>query len=150
MSLEFNKTTFLKVYTGEDVLYNDIPLYKAIIREARRLGLSGGTVMRGIEGYAAKLRGVGRAVNTLISGNGNLPVIVEIVDSRENIDKILPWLEEHATHALVLLEESTYLVTDYMRERGYVDRLIGGPPKTQQEIEAARANLQRLQNENKQ
>ena len=45
MALEFNRTTFLKVYTGEDVLYNDIPLYKAILREARRLGLSGGTVM---------------------------------------------------------------------------------------------------------
>lgn len=30
MSLEFKKITFLKVYTGEDVLYNDIPLYKAI------------------------------------------------------------------------------------------------------------------------
>lgn len=94
MALEFNRTTFLKVYTGEDVLYDDIPLYKAILREARRLGLSGGTVMKGIEGYAAKLRGVGRAVNTFISGNANLPVVVEIVDKRENIDKILPWLEK--------------------------------------------------------
>ena len=37
MALEFNRTTFLKVYTGEDVLYDDIPLYKAILREARRL-----------------------------------------------------------------------------------------------------------------
>ena len=115
MALEFNRTTFLKVYTGEDVLYDDIPLYKAILREARRLGLSGGTVMKGIEGYAAKLRGVGRAVNTFISGNANLPVVVEIVDKRENIDKILPWLEKNATHALVLVEESTYMVNDYMR-----------------------------------
>lgn len=142
MSLEFNKTTFLKIYTGEDVMCNDIPLYKAILREARRLGLSGGTVMKGIEGYAAKLRGVGRAVNTLISGNANLPVIVEIVDKRENIDKILPWLEKNAVHALVLVEESTYMVTDYMREKGYVDRLIGGPPKTEQEAELVRQQMQ--------
>ena len=142
MALEFNRTTFLKVYTGEDVLYNDIPLYKAILREARRLGLSGGTVMKGIEGYAAKLRGVGRAVNSFISGNANLPVVVEIVDKRENIDKILPWLEKNATHALVLVEESTYMVTDYMRERGYVDRLIGGPPRNQKEKEQAQQNIQ--------
>ena len=117
MSLEFKKIPFLKVYTGEDVLYNDIPLYKAILREARHLGLSGGTVTRGIEGYASQLRGVGRAVNTFISGNANMPVIVEIVDKRENIEKILPFLEKNATHALVLVEESNYMVTDYMREK---------------------------------
>lgn len=145
MAFEFNKTTFLKVYTGEDVMYEDIPLYKAVLREARRLGLSGGTVIKGIEGYAAKLRGVGRAVNTFISGNANLPVIVEIVDSRENIDKILPFLEKNATHALVLVEESTYMVTDYMRERGYVDRLIGGPPKTQKEKAHLQQKLQQEQ-----
>lgn len=119
MSLEFKKITFLKVYTGEDVLYNDIPLYKAILREARHLGLAGGTVTKGIEGYATQLRGVGRAVNNLMSGNANLPVIVEIVDTKENILKILPFLEKNATHALVLVEESTYLVTDYIRQKHY-------------------------------
>ena len=62
MALEFNKTSYLKIYTGEDVLFEDIPLYKAILREARSLGLAGGTVIKGIEGYASKVRGVGRAV----------------------------------------------------------------------------------------
>lgn len=119
MALEFKKTTFLKVYTGEDVLLNDVPLYKAILREARNLGLAGGTVIKGIEGYAANLRGVGRAVNTFISGNANYPVIVEIVDERKNIEKLLPFLEKNATHALVLVEESTYMVTDFMRNEGY-------------------------------
>lgn len=52
-----------------------------------------------------------------MSGNANLPVIVEIVDSRENIEKILPFLEKHAEHALVLVEDSTFMVTDYMRRR---------------------------------
>lgn len=46
-----------------------------------------------------------------------MPVIVEIVDKRENIEKILPFLEKNATHALVLVEESNYMVTDYMREK---------------------------------
>lgn len=119
MALEFKKTTFLKVYTGEDVLLDDVPLYKAILREARSLGLAGATVVKGIEGYAANLRGVGRAVNTFISGNANYPVIVEIVDERKNIEKILPFLEKNATHALVLVEESTYMVTDFMRKQGY-------------------------------
>ena len=96
-----------------------MPLYKAILREARKLGLAGGTVVKGIEGYATKLRGVGRTVNSLMSGNANYPVIVEIVDERKNIEKILPFLEKNATHALVLVEESTYMVTDFMRNEGY-------------------------------
>ena len=92
MAIEFKKITFLKVYTGEDVMLDDKPLYKAIIEEARRLKLAGGTVMKGIEGYATKLRGVGRAINYFVSGNANYPIVIEIVDSRENLEKLLPFL----------------------------------------------------------
>ena len=115
--MEFRKATFLKVYTGEDVLRDDKPLYKCIIEEARRLGLAGGTVCKGIGGYASTARGMGRAINTFISGNGNLPILVEIVDLRENIEKILPFLEKHAEHSLVVIEDSTGMVTDYIRKR---------------------------------
>ena len=117
MALEFKKITFLKVYTGEDVMLDDKPLYKAIIEEARRLKLAGGTVMKGIEGYATKLRGVGRAINYFVSGNANYPILIEIVDERENLEKLLPFLEKNVTDGLVLLEDSQYLVTDYTRKR---------------------------------
>ena len=117
MAIEFKKITFLKVYTGEDVMLDDKPLYKAIIEEARRLKLAGGTVMKGIEGYATKLRGVGRAINYFVSGNANYPIVIEIVDSRENLEKLLPFLEKNVTDGLVLLEDSNYLVTDYTRKR---------------------------------
>ena len=117
MALEFKKITFLKVYTGEDVMLDDKPLYKAIIEEARRLKLAGGTVMKGIEGYATKVRGVGRAINYFVSGNANYPIVIEIVDERENLEKLLPFLEKNVTDGLVLLEDSQYLVTDYTRKR---------------------------------
>lgn len=117
MALEFQKITFLKIYTGEDVMLDDQPLYKAIIDEARRLKLAGGTVIKGIEGYATKLRGVGRAINYFVSGNANYPIIIEIVDTREKIETILPYLEKNVTNGLVILEESEYLVTDYTRKR---------------------------------
>lgn len=119
MAIEFKNTTFLKIYTGEDVMLDDVPLYKAILREARRLGLAGGTVIKGIEGYATQVRGVGRAVSTFISGNANFPVVVELVDKEENIAKILPYLGKNATHALVIKGEASYLVTDFMRNEGY-------------------------------
>lgn len=117
MALEFEKITFLKIYTGEDVMLDDKPLYKAIIDEARHLQLAGGTVIKGIEGYATKLRGVGRAINYFVSGNANYPIIIEIVDTREKLETILPYLEKNVTNGLVILEESEYLVTDYTRKR---------------------------------
>lgn len=115
--MEFKKITFLKIYTGEDVMLNDQPLYKAVIEEARRLKLAGGTVMKGIEGYASTSRGVGRAVSSFVSGNANYPIIVEIVDHKENIAKLLPFLEANVHDGLVLVEESTYLETAYTRKR---------------------------------
>lgn len=117
MTHEFRKITFLKVYTGEDVMLGDQPLYKAILDKARELNLAGCTVLKGIEGYASKMRGVNRALSSFVSGNANYPVILEIIDRRENIEKILPFLEEKADHALVLVEDSNYLVTDYVRRR---------------------------------
>ena len=130
MALEFEKITFLKIYTGEDVMLDDQPLYKAIIEEARRLQLAGGTVIKGIEGYATKLRGVGRAINYFVSGNANYPIIIEIVDTREKLEtilpyledvkklrEILPYLEKNVTNGLVIMEETEYLVTDYTRKR---------------------------------
>ena len=117
MAVEFEKITFLKIYTGEDVMLDDQPLYKAIINEARRLQLAGGTVIKGIEGYATKLRGVGRAINYFVSGNANYPIIIEIVDTREKLEAFLPYLEKNVTNGLVIMEESEYLVTDYTRKR---------------------------------
>lgn len=117
MALEFRDVMFVKVYTGEDVILGDKPLYKAIIEEAMRLGLAGGTTFEGTMGFAAasKKRGVGRAVNYLVSGRMDRPVTVEIVDKAENIEKILPFLEKNAHSALVTVRKTTILVTDYMR-----------------------------------
>lgn len=67
------------------------------------------------------IRGMGRAINTFVSGNANYPIIIEIGDKMENIEKLLPFLEKNATHALVLVEESNYVVTDYMRRNDLVD-----------------------------
>ncbi len=114
--MEFKKVTFLKVYTGEDVILDDQPLFKAIIKEAMNLKIAGATVSRGIGGYASEKRGIDKKIGSFFTGLPNMPVTVEIVDTRENIEKILPWIEKNATKALVIVEDSNCLITDYMRE----------------------------------
>lgn len=116
--MEFVKVTLLAIYTAEDVLYDDMPLYKAIIEEARRCKLAGGTVIRASEGYGTSIRGMGnRAVPMFFSGTPDLPVLVEIVDTRKNINKILPFLEKCGKkHFLAIMTELDALVTDYLRD----------------------------------
>ena len=91
------------------MILDDKPFYKAVIEEAMRLKLAGGTVSRGIGGYASTKRGIDHKIGSIFTGMPNMPVVVEIVDTHENIEKILPWLEKHATKALVLVEESNCL-----------------------------------------
>ena len=110
MTAEFKKCWMLKIYTGEDVIVGNDPLYRTILEEARA------TVIKGIEGYATEVRGIDRRPVSLFTGVSNLPVLVTIVDQKENLEKLIPFLEKKATHALVLFEESTALVTDYMRQ----------------------------------
>ena len=79
MTAEFKKCWMLKIYTGEDVIVGNDPLYRTILEEARRLKIAGATVIKGIEGYATEVRGIDRRPVSLFTGVSNLPVLVTIV-----------------------------------------------------------------------
>ena len=117
MTVEIKKIHLMKIYTGEDVIVGDEPLYRTILNEARRLNLAGATVVKGIEGYATEVRGIERRALGLLTGVSNLPVIITIVDTPENLKKMYPLLNKKAVHALVILEESNCLMTEYIKER---------------------------------
>ena len=90
--MEFIKLHALKIYTAEDVMCGDEPFYKAVMHEARRLQLGGGTLFRADEGYGTEIRGTeGRAVPVFFSGSYNLPVLIEIVDSKEKLAELFPF-----------------------------------------------------------
>jgi hypothetical protein len=91
----------LRIYTGEDVRLRGRPLFEAIVEEARRRGLAGATVFRGLSGYGANSR-VRSAKILLLSED--MPVVVEIVDAPEKIDAFLPYLDEVVSEGLVTRE----------------------------------------------
>lgn len=117
MALEFRTVTLLKLYTGEDIYYEDKPFYKAVIEKARGLHIAGCTAYKCIEGYASELRGYDRRLLINFSDPSNLPVVLEFVDTREKIEELLPFLEKHTNRGLVSITDTTILVTDYIRER---------------------------------
>ncbi len=114
--MKFIKLYELKIYTAEDVLCGDEPFYKALFKEARRLGLGGGTLIRANEGYGTQIRGQnGRAMPIFFSGSYNLPLIIEIVDTKEHLAKLYPFLEANENkHFLAVIVPMTALYTKYM------------------------------------
>ena len=93
----------LRIFLSETARVDGHVAHEAIVLEALRLKLAGATVLRGVLGFgkSAHLHSA-----HLLSLSDDLPVIVEIVDSRENIDRILPFVSQHVSSGLVTLEKA--------------------------------------------
>ncbi|MBU2540894.1 MAG: DUF190 domain-containing protein [Candidatus Omnitrophica bacterium] len=94
--------TLLRIFFGESDKHNRKPLYEVIVTKARELGLAGATVFRGIMGFGADSRMHSAKILRL---SGDLPVVVEIVDTEENIGKLLPFLDEAVQEGLITMEK---------------------------------------------
>jgi PII-like signaling protein len=92
----------LRVFLGESDKDKGQPLYERIVLKARELNLAGATVLRGVLGFGADSRLHSARILDL---SASLPVVVEIVDVRENIEKLLPFIDEHVVEGLVTLED---------------------------------------------
>lgn len=92
----------LRAFFGESDAFKGKPLYEQIVFKARELGLAGATVTRGIMGFGAdsKIHSI-----KLLEISEDLPIIVEMVDTEENISKILPFLDETIKEGLVTQEK---------------------------------------------
>ena len=118
--MKFVKLYELKIFTAEDVLCGDEPFYKALFKEARRLGLGGGTMIRADAGFGRQVRGNdGRAVPYFFSGSYNLPLIIELVDTKEKLATLYPFLEKNGEkHFMAVIVPLTALHTKYVEENG--------------------------------
>lgn len=92
----------LRIFIGESDRYEGIPLYEWIVRRARRQGLAGATVVRGLEGFGRHSR-----IHTgkILRLSTDLPVVVEVVDTREKIEEFMPEIEGAIEEGLVTLEK---------------------------------------------
>jgi len=91
----------LRIFIGESDRWESLPLFEAIVRRARRHGLAGATVLRGIEGFGAHSR---IHKTNILRLSDDLPVVIEIVDRRERIESFLPLLDEMVEDGMMTLE----------------------------------------------
>ncbi len=101
MKLE-GEQKLLRIFIGEQDVFSGAPLYEAIVGAARDQGMAGVTVTRGFMGFGLKAR-----IHTakMLELSYDLPIIIEIVDSEEKINKLLPRLDEMVKEGLVTMEK---------------------------------------------
>lgn len=93
--------SLLRIFIAEADQYHGKALYETIVVKARELGLAGATVLRGIMGFGADSRVHSAKILEL---SDDLPLVVEIVDTEENLKKILPFLQDAVKDGLVTQE----------------------------------------------
>ena len=97
----------LRIFIGEADRWHNRPLYEAIVELARKEGLAGTTVLRGIEGFGASSR---LHTSRILRLSEDLPIVIEIVDTEEQVDRILPMLEPMVTEGMVTIERVHVIV----------------------------------------
>lgn len=91
----------IRIFIGESDAFHGIPLYEAIVKHARELNVAGATVMRGIMGFGATSRIHSSKILRL---SEDLPIVIEMVDSEEKINRLMPFLDEHVKEGLITME----------------------------------------------
>lgn len=99
--------TLMRIFIGESDKYHGQPLYEALLERFRKKGLAGATVLRGIAGFGAS-----SVVHTekVLRLSLDLPLIIEVVETEETIQAILPDLDEMIGGGLITLERANVIL----------------------------------------
>lgn len=92
----------LRIFIGESDSYKGHTLYEAIVIKARELHLAGATVIRGIMGFGASSRIHSTKLLTL---SEDLPILIEIVDTEDKVNQLMPFLDEVVKEGLITKEK---------------------------------------------
>ncbi len=99
--------TLMRIFIGESDKYQGKALYDALVERLRAKGLAGATVLRGVAGFGAS-----STVHTdkILRLSLDLPIIIEVVETEEAIQKVLPDLDEMIGGGLITLERARVIM----------------------------------------
>jgi PII-like signaling protein len=92
----------MRIFIGEADKQDGRPLYQALVELLRGEKLAGATVLRGIIGFGAQSH---MHSAHLLRLSQDLPIVVEVVDTQENIDRVMPEIDKMVGEGLVTMEK---------------------------------------------
>ncbi len=92
----------VRIFFGESDMWKHQSLEHALLERLRKEGFAGATVFRGVAGFGAN-----SVIHTthLLELSADLPVVIEVVDTEDHIEKLLPVLDEMLDDGLVTIEK---------------------------------------------
>ena len=92
----------VRIFVGESDRWQGRPMADALVERLRKEGFAGATVLRGLAGFGAR-----SVVHTsrLLELSQDLPLVVEVVDTEDHVQKLEPILDEMMADGLVTLEK---------------------------------------------
>jgi PII-like signaling protein len=94
----------LRIFIGESDRHDGKPLYEWLVLQAREHELAGATVLRGIMGFGANTRVIHTFKIERLSED--MPMVVEIVDTKEKLEAFIEAIDESLQAGLVTLEKA--------------------------------------------
>lgn len=97
----------VRIFIGDDDKWHHKPLDLALVERLRKEGFAGATVIHGVAGFGAK-----SVIHTahLLALSTDLPILIEIVDDDEHIEKLWPILDEMLTGSSLVTDEKVHVV----------------------------------------
>jgi PII-like signaling protein len=90
----------LRLHFSEHDRYNGMPLYEALAKKCQALGIAGITVLRGMEGY-----GESTEIHRARILAHDQPIVVNIVESAENIERLMPEIEKMVDTGMIAISD---------------------------------------------
>src|SRR5436309_1609225 len=90
----------LRLHFSEHDKHHGKPLYEAIVQKCRELSIAGATVFRGLEGY-----GESAEIHRHHLLVRDQPIVITIIDSEENILRLLPVIEDMMDTGLIAISD---------------------------------------------
>lgn len=92
----------LAAYVGEDEMYDDRPLYQALVEQSRIQGCAGATALRGMQGFGAASRDVAKHGLRMST---DCPVMVTVIDEAHRIAALAEVWSAMIPSGLVTIED---------------------------------------------
>ena len=106
MSKLVGEKVLMRIFIGERDHCGHRPLYEVLVELLRKEGFAGATVLRGVSGFGAHSV---YHTQKLLDISADLPLVVEVVDSQEKIDAIMPRIDELMDGGMITLEKATVI-----------------------------------------
>jgi PII-like signaling protein len=96
------ENVLMRIFIGEGDKFGGRPLHEALVELLRKEGFHGATVLRGVAGFGAHSV---YHTEKILRLSRDLPIIIEVVDTQENVDRVMPVFDEMIGGGMITLEK---------------------------------------------